>query len=103
MVLRLRPRRIDDAVRRQPALGVDRGHATGSRCGHILPIDVVLRIATGKDAGNRGGGRSRSSTDVSLRIHVQPTLKDFRVRLVADGDEHATYSELRRLVGPAVV
>ncbi len=73
----------------EPALCLDRGHATGA-CGRdCLTENRVLDIATGKDARNVRPGRTGLGLDVTLFIKVYHALEDLRIGVVADRDEQA--------------
>ena len=69
--------------RSQPTLRIDGGHAAGAGGGHGLPIHVVLHIATGEDAGDAGVGRPSLGNDVAVRIHLDLSLEQARIGLVA--------------------
>lgn len=86
--------------------GVQRGHA--ARCGRCagLPVDMILHVAGGENTGNRCRGdvaaAAAQSDDVAL-IHVQLAGEQFRVRLVADGDEYAGYGNVLARAGVYVL
>src|SRR5690242_19759667 len=79
----------------QKPLRIDRRHATGSCCRDGLTVRRVLHVACGKHAGHTGGG-AIIRHDIALRIHVQLSGKQSRVRSMAYGDEHTRASERGR-------
>src|SRR5690625_1782000 len=88
---------FDHAVLREPALGVNRRHTARSRCRDGLPVHVVLGISTRKDARDAGVGRVALRFDVTLRIHLQPSLEHLRVGLMTDCNKERLNRELRVL------
>src|SRR5690625_1366561 len=88
---------FDHAVLCEPALGVNRRHTARSRCRDGLPVHVVLGISTRKDPRDAGVGRVALRFDVTLRIHLQPTLEHLRVGLMTDCNKERLDRELRVL------
>src|SRR5262249_350504 len=86
-------------ARFQPALGIDRGHATAAGGGDRLPVHLVLHVATREYAVDAGVGALALGRDVAARVEIELALEELRVRLVADGDEHAVAGELAHLAG----
>ena len=83
---------------RQPfqiLLGVDRRHAAGAGGGNRLTVDVILDVARGEDARDVGA-RAVVRQDVAVRVHLELTLEERRVRRVADRDEHAVDASVFR-------
>src|SRR5689334_14394315 len=69
------------------ALGVDRGHAPGTRGRDGLPVDVVLHVAGGEHTGH-AGARARRGDDVAVLVEFELPLEERRVRRVANRDEN---------------
>ena len=55
-------------LRREKLLGLERRHAAQSGGGHRLAEDLVLDVARGKDAGDRGRGRIGRGDDIALGV-----------------------------------
>jgi hypothetical protein len=71
--------------------GIECSHATGTGRGYCLSIDMVTHIAGGKyalDTGRRGHTlQAAFHPDIAI-MHLQLAVKDLRIRLVANRDEH---------------
>ena len=89
---------LGDALRFEPALGVDRGLAAvaGGRDG--LAIAVIVDVAGDEDAVDLRAGLV-AHDEVAHRVDLEPVAEDVGVRLVADGDEQAVDLQRRRLAG----
>src|SRR6185436_498995 len=84
-----------DALVRQPALAVERGHAAGAGGGDGLAVDVVDGVAAGEDALDvRDGGIVVRSDDVAALVELELPRVHLRVRRVADGDEEPLGGEV---------
>src|SRR5687768_17107828 len=83
----------------EEAQGVERRHAPRAGARHRLPVDMVLDVAGGEDAVHAGGGskagESGAGHDVPV-LHLELTLEDVGVGLVADGDEAAPERDVDR-------
>ena len=81
----------------EEALNVERGHTATTGGGYCLTVDVIRAIACGKytfDAGGGGiAGGASADLDVAI-LHVELTIEDAGVRLVADGDEHTAQADV---------
>src|SRR5450755_1653977 len=82
----------------EETLGVEGGHAAGAGAGDRLPVDVILDVAGGKDAGHAGHGReaveAAPAQDVAV-AHFELAPEDVGVGRMSDGDEAAGDGELR--------
>ncbi len=88
---------------RQPALGLEGGHAPGSGRGHGLAVVVVHHVAGGEHPLHRGGGPPRvRADDVAVRRELQVPLEERGVRRVADGHEQPAHLQLPLLAGVRV-
>jgi hypothetical protein len=76
-------------VRGQKFLRFECGHAALPGRGNCLPIDIVSDVTRGEHAGHRGDGRIAAGDDVARRLHLNLADKQFRRRLMTDGDEDA--------------
>src|ERR1043165_7940114 len=86
---------LRDALVRQPALAVERGHAAGTGRGDGLPVNVVDGVAAGEDALDvRHGGMVMRQDDIALLVELDLSFVDGGVRRVADGDEEALRREV---------
>ena len=82
-----------------PALGLDRGHATGPGRGHGLAEHVVGDIARREHSLDRCERRAGvGEHHVAVLVQVDLALEQLRVGVVADGDEQPADVELRRIV-----
>ena len=72
----------------QVAFGVDGSHAARACRSHGLTVYVVLHVAGCKDAGH-ARVRAIVRHDVTVRVELELTSEERRIRRVADGDEHA--------------
>jgi len=71
----------------QKPLGVNRSH-TSRACGRNgLPIDVILHVAAGKDAGNIGLG-AIVGQNVAVRIQFQLTNENPMIYVGFEGGLH---------------
>src|SRR5437879_4529019 len=80
---RLRP----GVLRFQVALRLEGGHAAGARGRHGLAIGEVGDIAGREDAGHGRLGGARQHLDVVVRVEVDLSLEDRRVRKMPDRHE----------------
>src|SRR5208283_5713082 len=74
-------------LRIEPALRVDRRHASRARGRDRLPIDAVGNVAGGKHAIDAGVGRSRFHLQVADLVHLELALEERGVWLMTDRDE----------------
>src|SRR4051812_19732892 len=77
------------AVHRQPALGLECGHATAARGGDRLAVREVLDVAAreyGFLARLRG---ARLHLDVAVVVEIEHSGEEIGVRRVADRDEES--------------
>src|ERR1039457_96587 len=84
----------------QITLRVECRHATGPGAGDRLAIDVVLHVAGREYARSAGRGRHAVLPGYRLDIavlHLQLSLEDAGIRLVADRDEHAVHGQRRHV------
>src|SRR3546814_2862820 len=73
------------------------GHAAHAGGGHGLAEHLVLDVAGGEDAGDRGRRAVGRGLDVAFVVHVEMAAEHLGRRVVADGDEHAVGGNLARL------
>ena len=73
----------------QPLVDLERRHAARPRGGDRLAEHLVLHVAGGKHALDRGSRAARLRQDVALCVHRHLSGEDRRVRRMADGDEHS--------------
>src|ERR1035437_9289084 len=64
---------------RQPALGVDGGHAAAASGGDGLPVDMVLDVPAGEDAGNGGPAGALFHLQVAGLVHGQLAHEKARI------------------------
>src|SRR6476659_9927316 len=81
-------RRLADALRLEPALGIDRGLAAVAGRGHGLAVAVVVDVARDEHALDLRAGLV-ADDEIALLVHVEPVLEHLGVRAVADRDEEA--------------
>src|SRR2546426_7906943 len=86
----------------QEPLGVHRGHAAGAGGGHGLPVDMILDVARGKDAGNV---RLRAVVRLQIPnlVHLELTAKKSSIGRVADADENSVAGSYRFLAARSVL
>ena len=84
---------------------VKRGHATGPRRGHRLPIDRIGHVA-GREYARDAGGRcitADSTVDLDITVvHFQLSLEDGGVRLVSDGNKDPMQIDVGRTLATGV-
>ena len=85
----------------QIAFGIERRHAAGPGRGDRLPVDVVLHVAAREHAFD-ARFRAIVGDDVAVRVHLDLSPEQRRVRRVADRDEHAVTRHARRDAGLVV-
>lgn len=73
--------------------GINCSHATRPGGGYCLPVKRVLHIAAGEDARNIRRHRASCGSDIANLVHLQLSLEEFRIWLVADGNEDALARE----------
>src|ERR1044071_3903005 len=90
---------LGDALVRQPALAVERGHAAGAGGGDGLAVNVIDGVAAGEDALDVRHGRIvMRQDDVALLVELDLSFVDCGVRRVADGDEESLRGKVVDLV-----
>src|SRR5579875_494410 len=87
----------------KPSLGVDRRHASRSRCGDRLAVNMVGNVARREHALDAGPRRAATHPDIAGFVHVELAAEDFRVRLVADRDKDRVGAELPDLASLEVL
>src|SRR5262245_57345514 len=80
--------RFGDALRLEPALGIDRRHAAVPGRGHGLPVAVVMDVAGDEHAFDLAVGLI-ADDEVALGVDLQPVAERLGVGLVPDRDEDA--------------
>src|SRR5262245_40929599 len=78
----------------QPALGVDRGHATAASGGDRLTVHRIVHVASGEHALDAGLLAARGHDHIALGVGGELALEELGVGLVTDGDEHAVHGHL---------
>ena len=76
----------------QESLRIQGGHTARARAGNGLAVDVVLHVASRKNAGHAGHGGKAFGSALGQQIaafHVQLAFKNTGVGGVANGDEAA--------------
>src|SRR5688572_15919557 len=93
-----------DALRREPALGVERGLAAHARGGDGLAVGAVGDVARGEDALDVGrGAPGVLELHVARGVGGDLALEEARERRVADRDEEALHRQLRALLRARVL
>src|SRR5262249_45816181 len=87
----------------QIALRLNRGHAAHARGRDGLPENLVLDVARGKHARQRGGGGIGSRHDIARRLHLQLSPEELGRGNMADRDEHPIDDEHRGFAALEVV
>src|SRR5260221_13996027 len=85
----------------QKLFGIDGGHATRACGSHRLAVAMVLHVASYENAGYFGEAAVLSK-EVAVRIHLEVSLEDSGVWLVADGREDTGERDFARLFRPQI-
>ena len=93
---RVKPQRLV-RVLFQELFRIEGGHAAGAGGGDGLTIAMVLNVAGDEHAGN-GRQAAVIGDEVAVAVHFQLALEDGRVRIVANGDEHALDGDFARFL-----